>query len=109
VKRYEALFIFHNPTSEEGIKDVVDKVSQDIHQSGGKVGNVQKMDRKSFTRVTDKKVTSGFYANVLFTAAPTIIDPLKERLLEREEVYRVMISNYHPTPEPTAAPELAAS
>jgi len=104
VKRYEALFIFHNPTSEDGVKDVMDKVTLDIQKSGGTVENVQKMDRKSFTRVTDKKVTSGYYANILFAAAPSALDPLKERLQEREEVYRVMISNSRGVP---AAPQAA--
>ena len=58
---------------EEGIKDTLDKISADITDAGGKVETVQKMDRKNYARVADKKHTAGFYANVIFTSAPAAI------------------------------------
>ena len=50
---------------EEGLKDSIDKISTEITAAGGKVETVQKMDKRNFIRVADKKHSSGFYVNVL--------------------------------------------
>jgi len=55
MKRYEGLFILNTQAKEEGIKDALDKISAEISSAGGKVETVQKMDRKNFARIADKK------------------------------------------------------
>jgi ribosomal protein S6 len=70
VKRYEGLFILNTTGKEESIKETIDKISAEIAAAGGKVETVQKMDKKNFTRVADKKFTSGFYVNVIFESDP---------------------------------------
>jgi ribosomal protein S6 len=87
---------------EEGIKDVIDKISAEITTLGGKVETVQKMDKKSFTRVADNKHTAGFYVNVIFEGQPTLIDQLKHRFALNEDVFRVLFTN-SPAPK-TPAP-----
>ena len=59
MKRYEGLFILNTAGKEEGIKDALDKISADITAAGGKIETVQKMERKSYARVADKKHTAG--------------------------------------------------
>ena len=80
MKRYEGLFILNTAGREEGVKDALDKISAEITAAGGKVETVQKMDRKIFMRVADKKHTAGFYANVIFTGAPAIVAQLRTSL-----------------------------
>jgi len=100
VKRYEGLFILNPAAKEEGIKDTLDKISADITAAGGKVETVQKMDRKNYARVADKKHTAGFYANVIFTGAPAAIAALRSKFALNEEVFRVIFTN---SPEPKPA------
>jgi len=100
MKRYEGLFILETAGKEEGIKDAIDKISAEITTAGGKVETVQKMDKKSFSRVADKKHNSGFYVNVIFESEPAAITQLKQRFALNEEVFRVMFTN---APEPVAA------
>jgi ribosomal protein S6 len=100
MKRYEGLFILETAGKEEGIKDAIDKISAEITTAGGKVETVQKMDKKSFSRIADKKHTSGFYVNVIFESEPTVIPQLKQRFALNEEVFRVMFTN---APGPVAA------
>ena len=100
MKRYEGLFILETAGKEEGIKDAIDKISAEITTAGGKVETVQKMDKKSFSRVADKKHNSGFYVNVIFESEPTAITQLKQRFALNEEVFRVLFTN---APEPVAA------
>jgi len=100
MKRYEGLFILETSGKEEGIKDAIDKISSEITSAGGKVETVQKMDKKSYSRVADKKHTSGFYVNVIFESEPGAITQLKQRFALNEEVFRVMFTN---APTPVAA------
>jgi len=100
VKRYEGLFILNTAGKEEGIKDALDKISAEIATAGGKVETVQKMDRKPFARIADKRHTAGFYANVIFSAAPAVIAALRSKFALNEEVFRVIFTN---SPEPKPA------
>jgi ribosomal protein S6 len=93
VKRYEGLFILETAAKEEGIKDMIDKISSEIAAAGGKVETVQKMDRKNFTRVADKKHTAGFYVNIIFESEPKVIASLKSRFALSQDVFRVMFTN----------------
>jgi ribosomal protein S6 len=100
MKRYEGLFILNLAGREEGVKDALDKISAEIESAGGKVETVQKMDKKNFTRVADKKYSAGFYANVIFTGPAAIIAPLRARFALNEEVFRVLFTQ---SPEPKPA------
>ena len=100
MKRYEGLFILETAAKEEGIKDAIDKISSEITTAGGKVETVQKMDKKNFTRIADKKHTSGFYVNIIFESEPSVVNQLKSRFSLNEEVFRVMFTN---APVPQAA------
>ena len=102
MKRYEGLFILETAAKEEGIKDAIDKISAEITTLGGKVETVQKMDKKSFSRVADKKHSAGFYVNILFEGQPALIDQLKHRFALNEEVFRVLFTKA-PALKPAAA------
>ena len=92
MKRYEGLFILNTAGKEESVKDALDKISADIAIAGGKVETVQKMDKKAFSRVADKKHTAGFYANIIFAGTPTIIKQLQSKFSLNEEVFRVLFT-----------------
>ena len=92
MKRYEGLFILNTAGKEEGVKDIIDKISNEITTLGGKIETVQKMDKKNFARVSDKKYTSGFYVNVIFEAKPETIAVLRKHLVLNEDVFRVMFN-----------------
>jgi ribosomal protein S6 len=100
VKRYEGLFILNTAGKEEGIKDALDKISADITAAGGKIETVQKMERKPFSRVADKRHTAGFYANIIFTSAPAALAALRSKFTLNEDVFRVIFTD---SPEPKAA------
>lgn len=93
MKRYEGLFILDTTGKEETIKDTIDRISADISSAGAKVETVQKMDKKSFARIADKKHTAGFYVNVIFEAQPAVIATLKSKFANDQDVFRVMFSN----------------
>jgi len=100
MKRYEGLFILNTAGREEGVKDALDKISAEIETAGGKVETVQKMDKKNFARVADKRHSAGFYANIIFTGTPTIVAQLRTKFALNEEVFRVLFTQ---APEPKPA------
>ena len=92
MKRYEGLFILNTTGKEEGIKDVIDHISNDITAAGGKVETVQKMDKRPFARVADKKISSGFYVNIIFEAGPNTVSQLRHKFALNNDVFRVLFT-----------------
>lgn len=92
MKRYEGLFILNTSGKEEGIKDAIDKLSTEITTAGGKVETVQKMDKRAFARVADKKHNSGFYVNVIFSGQSALVPQLQKIFSLNDEVFRVLFT-----------------
>jgi ribosomal protein S6 len=100
MKKYEGLFILNLAGREEGVKDALDKISTEITAVGGKIETVQKMEKKAFARVADKRHSSGFYANVIFDATPAVVAQLQKKFALNADVFRVLFTE---APEPKAA------
>jgi ribosomal protein S6 len=104
MKKYEGLFILDTAGKEEGIKDVIDKISAEITAAGGKVETVQKMEKRSFARVADRKHTSGFYVNFIFEIAPGAVNQLHQRFALNADVFRALFT-IAPEPKQNAKPK----
>ena len=100
MKKYEGLFILNTAAREEGIKEAIDKISAEISAAGGKVENVQKMEKKQFARVADKRHSAGFYVNVIFESDPAAMAQLRTKFALNEEVFRVLFTEL-PAPKKT--------
>jgi ribosomal protein S6 len=108
VKKYEGLFILNTAGKEENVKDLIDKVTEEITHSGGKVETVQKMDKRNFTRIADKRYTAGFYVNVIFESEPKNLAHLRSRFAVNEDVFRVIFTEAAaPPPERQPLPAAA--
>jgi ribosomal protein S6 len=100
MKKYEGLFILNLNGKEEGVQDAITKISADITATGGKIETVQKMEKKAFARVADKRHSAGFYANVIFDATPGVIAQLQKKFSLNEDIFRVLFTL---APAPKAA------
>ncbi len=96
MKRYEGLFILETGAKEEGLKETIDQLSAEIISAGGKVATVQKMDKRNFARVANKKHSSGFYVNVIFESEPSALEQLKHRFAMNDGVLRVLLTKAPP-------------
>ena len=99
MKKYEGLFILNTVGKEDGIKETIDKISADIAATGGKVETVQKMDKRPFSRIADKKHNAGFFVNVIFESQPGVLPQLRSRFALNAEVFRVIFTA---APQPKA-------
>ena len=91
MKQYEGLFILDTQDSAEGVDAIIKALGELIDRSGGKVLNEQKMDRRSFARVANKKNSGGFYVNLVFEMEPGGLEEFRAALRKRPEVFRVQI------------------
>ena len=92
MKRYEGLFILNTAGKEEAVKDTIDKLTADITAAGGKVETVQKMDKRNFSRVANKKHSAGFYVNFIFSSPPATLPQLQTKFAHSEDVFRVLFT-----------------
>lgn len=92
MKRYEGLFILNTAGKEEGVQDIIDVIRNDITAAGGKVETVQKMDKRSFARIADKRFQSGFYVNVIFEAGNGAVAQLRQKFALNQDVFRVLFT-----------------
>ena len=106
MKHYEGLFILNSAAREEALKETIDKISAEIAAAGGKVETIQKMDKKAFSRVADRKHSSGYYVNILFESEPAAVAKLRHRFVNNEEVFRVLFTRAA-APKPAVIPVAA--
>jgi ribosomal protein S6 len=111
VKRYEGLFILNTAGREEGAKEAIDRITAEITAAGGKIETVQKMDKRPFARVADRKHASGFFVNIIFEGDAKSLTHLRHKFAMSEEVFRVLFTNAQPVtkvkpvkPDRTATP-----
>jgi len=100
MKKYEGLFILDTAGKEEGIKDVIDKIEADITAAGGKVETVQKMEKRPFARVSNKRHSAGYYVNIIFQGGPSLVAQLRTRFALNEDIFRTVFTTL---PEPKKA------
>lgn len=103
MKRYEGLFILNSAGKEDTIKELIDGVSAEIESAGGKIETVQKMEKRSFARVADKKYQAGYYMNVIFEVEPAALAQLNDRFRASEDIFRVLFTNAPVTASAAAA------
>ena len=92
MKQYEGLFILDTQDSAEGVDAIIKALGELIDSSGGKVLNEQKMDRRSFARVANRKNSGGFYVNLVFEMEPGGLEEFRTDLGNRPEVFSVQIT-----------------
>ena len=92
MKKYEGLFILNTAGKEEGLKDIVDKISNEIAAANGKVLTIQKMDKRAFSRVANRQYNSGFYVNFIFECQESALESLRHKLTMMDEVFRIMFT-----------------
>ena len=92
MKRYEGLFVLNTAGKEEGVKEAIDRITNEVTAAGAKVETVQKTDKRQFMRVANKKHTAGFYVNIIFTAPPAVVAQLRNRFTLNEDVFRILFT-----------------
>ncbi len=85
--RYEGLLVLNVKASDEGAKELIERLEKDFTKEGAQIEQVQRLDRRHFTYVAGP-LDSGYFVNFVFEAEPTLIDRLKAKFKLDPDVYR---------------------
>jgi ribosomal protein S6 len=102
VRKYEGLFILNTAGREEGLKETIDRLSAEVAKLGVKIETVQRMEKKPFARVADKRFKEGYYVNFIFQADPATAAKLNHHFDLDEDVFRLLVTQL-----PVQAPQAA--
>ena len=86
-KRYEGMLILNVKGSEDGAKDVIERLESDFKKEGAVIEQVQKMGNRPFSYAAGD-LSSGYYANFVFQAEPAAISRIQSKLKLDSDVYR---------------------
>lgn len=90
MRNYELTFIIHPEVEDEGITDMLEKVSQFITDGGGQVTRVDRWGRRRLAYPI-KKQTEGYYVLMQVQLDPQSIGELERNLKLTEEVIRHLL------------------
>ena len=90
MRNYEFTFIVHPDVEDEGIEDVMGKVSQFIAEGGGQVTNVDHWGRRRLAYPIQKQ-TEGHYVLMRVQLDPESINELERNMKLTEEVIRHLL------------------
>jgi len=85
--RYEGLLVLNFKGTEDGAREVIERLEGDFKKEGATIEQVQKMDRRQFSYVAGD-LDGGYYANFIFSAEPSVIAKLRAKFTLDETVYR---------------------
>ena len=92
MRHYEGLFILDTVGTTESVDDIIDAIGELIGKAGGKVNGEQKLDRRGFARIANKKHSGGFYVSLMFDMEPEALREFKSALVKHGNVFRAQIT-----------------
>ena len=85
--RYEGLLVLNVKGKEDGAQKIIDRIEKDFKAEGCEVESIQKMDTRHFSYAKGD-LTSGFFVNFVFKAAPASLNKMKAKFSLDDDVYR---------------------
>jgi small subunit ribosomal protein S6 len=83
-RQYETTFIVNASLDDVQVDGVISRVQETITKNGGTISSLNKWGRKRLSYSINKR-TNGFYVNIEFEAAGTLLAPL-ERSFQLDEM-----------------------
>jgi len=90
MNRYEALLALNTRGKEETIKDTIERLENVLKAEGAAIEQVQRLEKRELAYETDH-LTSAYFVNFVFEAAPTIIEKLRSKLKLDNDI---LLQNY---------------
>ncbi|NDG71678.1 MAG: 30S ribosomal protein S6 [Proteobacteria bacterium] len=90
MNRYEALLALNTRGKEETIKDTIERLENVLKAEGAAIEQVQRLEKRELAYETDH-LTSAYFVNFVFEAAPTVIEKLRSKLKLDNDI---LLQNY---------------
>jgi small subunit ribosomal protein S6 len=90
-RNYEGIYILKLQGQEEGIDEMVGKISKELESNGAKLEKIERLGKKEFVHANHAKQKHGYYVQFHFEAEPTAIEEVESHLKLNEQV---MLQHY---------------
>jgi small subunit ribosomal protein S6 len=106
-RRYEALLALDTRGKEDTAKDTIERLEKFFAAEGATIEAVQRLEKRELAH-PHKHMTSAYFVNFVFSAAPAAIDSLRAKLKLDPDVamqnYLVLPAASSPQPTETQNP-----
>ncbi|MDQ3624128.1 MAG: 30S ribosomal protein S6 [Verrucomicrobiota bacterium] len=85
--RYEGLLILNVKGSDDGAKEIIERLEGEFKEEGAEIEQVQRLERRQFTYAAGP-LDTGYYVNVIFHGEPQLIARLRAKFKLEPDVYR---------------------
>ncbi|HQW28667.1 MAG: 30S ribosomal protein S6 [Verrucomicrobiales bacterium] len=90
-RKYEGVYILKLQGQEEGIDEMVGKITKELESNGAKLEQIERLGRKEFIFPNNSKQKHGYYVQVHFEADPASLNEVESHLKLNEQV---MLQHY---------------
>lgn len=85
-RKYEGVIVLNTKGKEDSLDTMISTISKEIEAEGGELEQVEQLGRKEFA-YNARHLAAGFYVNYFFTAEPSAIDIINEKLKLNDDVF----------------------
>ncbi len=93
MKAYETIFVLTPDSTEEKVKEVLDRISGIITAGGGEITEVNEWGKKVLAYTIKKKYKEGYYVFITFTANAEILQEMTRVYNITEDLIRHIITD----------------
>lgn len=90
-RKYEGIYILKLQGQDEGIDEMVGKITKELESNGAKLDKIERLGRKEFVFPNNAKQKHGYYVQYHFEADPSALNTVESHLKLNEQV---MLQHY---------------
>lgn len=90
-RKYEGVYVLNMKGQEEGIEEMVGKITKELESNGATLEQIDRLGRKEFANTNHAKQNHGYYVQFHFEAEPKTLAEVESRLKLNEQV---MLQHY---------------
>lgn len=93
LKPYKATFVLDTRGYDQPVDVLIDSLKEVISGAGAQVDSAINLGRRDFARVTDRRHTGDYYAEISLRGNPGIAKTIQEAFRLEKKVKRIVIEN----------------
>lgn len=93
IKPYKATFVLDTRGYDQPVDNLIDTIKNVVTSTGAQVDSASNLGRRDFARVTDRRHTGDYYAEISFRGQPGVAKAIQEGFRLEKKVKRIVIEN----------------
>lgn len=86
-RTYESVIVLDSQGQTESVDEMISKIGKEMEGEGAKLGQIDHLGAKKFPSAP-RGISGGYYVNIQFSADPSAIEKVKEKLDLNGQIYQ---------------------